>query len=229
LEFNPDGSFVYTPVLNFNGTDHFVYKLCDVDGDCSEAKVTITVNQVNDLPIANNDNFTYHLEGVLEASVADNDIPSGDGGNIWSVLTQPASGSVIFNSDGTFTYTPNENFIGTDSFTYQLCDANGDCVDAKVTIDIEDVIVPNQIFTPNGDGQNDTYHIEGIEYYPGCRLTVFNRWGNVVYQKTGYLNDWDGYSNASKVGSTALPVGTYFYVLDYGKDKHKAGYVYLER
>jgi gliding motility-associated-like protein len=199
-----------------------------VDGDCTEAKVTITVNPANDVPIASNDSFTYHLDGILEASVADNDMTSGDGGNIWTITTQPASGSVVFNPDGTFTYTPFENFIGFDSFMYQLCDKDGDCSEAKVTIDIEDV-VPNQIFTPNGDGQNDTYHIEGIEYFPGNSLTIFNRWGNVVYKKSGYLNDWDGYSNVSKVGRSALPVGTYFYVLDYGKNKHKSGYVYLER
>jgi gliding motility-associated-like protein len=169
------------------------------------------------------------MEGTIESTVAENDVISGDGGNIWSILSQPVNGSVILNPDGTYTYTPNENFIGFDSFNYQLCDANGDCDEAKVTIDIEDIVVPNQIFTPNGDGQNDTYHIEGIEYYSDSKLTIFNRWGIVVYQKSGYLNDWDGYSNVSKVGKTALPVGTYFYVLDYGKDKHKAGYVYLER
>jgi len=154
---------------------------------------------------------------------------SGDGGNVWSIVTPPANGSILFNPDGTFTYTAKPNFIGTDSFIYQLCDANGDCDQARVIVQIEDVIQPNQIFTPTGDGQNDTYHIAGIEYYPGSKLTIFNRWGNIVYQKIGYLNDWDGFSNVSKVGSTALPVGTYFYVLDYGIDKHKAGYVYLER
>jgi gliding motility-associated-like protein len=167
----------------------------------------------------------------LESTVAENDILSGDGGNIWSIVTPPANGTIVFNTDGTYTYTPNESFAGTDSFTYELCDANGDCDQAQVTITINDVIVVNQIFTPNGDGQNDTFHIEGIEFYPSSKLTIFNRWGNVVYQKSGYLNDWDGNSNKSSVGSSALSVGTYFYVLDYGiqLQKHKAGYIYLER
>jgi large repetitive protein len=229
LVFNPDGVYIYTPDADFNGIDQFVYKLCDIDGDCSEATVSITVNPVNDLPEANDDAIVYHLEGIIDTTVVENDILSGDGGNVWSIVTPPVNGSIIFNPDGTFTYTAKPNFIGTDSFIYQLCDANGDCDQARVTIQIEDVIQPNQIFTPNGDGQNDTYHIAGIEYYPGSKLTIFNRWGNIVYQKIGYLNDWDGFSNVSKVGSTALPVGTYFYVLDYGFDKHKAGYVYLER
>lgn len=99
----------------------------------------------------------------------------------------------------------------------------------QATINMVDDVLPNQIFTPNNDGQNDTFYIEGIDLYPENRLTVYNRWGNVVYQKSGYLNEWDGYSNMKKVGNAALPVGTYFYVLEYGNKKHKTGYVYLDR
>jgi gliding motility-associated-like protein len=93
---------------------------------------------------------------------------------------------------------------------------------------VEDII-PNQIFTPNGDGQNDAYFVKGIEFYPGSRITIFNRWGNKVYQRNGYLNDWDGYSNMDKIGSKPLPVGTYYYLIDYGINRHKTGWVYLER
>jgi len=49
---NPNGTFTYTPNANFNGTDTFTYKLCDVTPDCSTATVTVTVNPVNDLPVA---------------------------------------------------------------------------------------------------------------------------------------------------------------------------------
>ena len=231
LLFNPDGTYTYSPELNYNGIEKFIYKLCDIDGDCSDATVSITVRSINDLPVANDDTVSFHIDAVLESTVAENDILSGDGGNIWSIVTPPANGTLVFNTNGTYTYTPNLSFTGTDGFTYELCDANGDCDQAKVTITINDVIVVNQIFTPNGDGQNDTFHIEGIEFYPTSKLTIFNRWGNVVYQKSGYLNDWEGNSNKSTVGSSALSVGTYFYVLDYGiqLQKHKAGYIYLER
>jgi len=231
LVFNPDGTYTYTPEPNFNGIDKFIYRLCDIDKDCSEATVSITVKSVNDLPMANDDVISFHIDAILESTVAENDSLSGDEGNIWSIVTRPANGAIVFNTDGTYTYTPNVSFTGVDNFTYELCDANGDCDQAQVSITIDDVIVVNQIFTPNGDGQNDTFYIEGIEFYPASKLTVFNRWGNMVYQKSGYLNDWEGNSNKSSIGGSALSVGTYFYVLDYGTQlqKHKAGYIYLER
>jgi gliding motility-associated-like protein len=226
---NQNGSFIYTPYADFNGNDSFTYNLCDIDAECDGATVKITVSAIDDMPDAVEDTYTLNLDGILNEDVSTNDLPSGDGGNIWSIVTAPANGILVFNADGTFTYTPNVNFNGSDQFTYQLCDADKDCDQVKVTVRIEDVILPNQIITPNGDGQNDTFIIGGIEFYPNNRLTVFNRWGNEVYQKSGYLNDWDGFSNKSKVGSTALPVGTYYYILDYGNQKHKTGYVYLER
>ncbi len=233
VTMNPDGTFTYTPDPDFNGTDSFVYSICDGDGDgdCVQATVTMTVTSVNDIPFAENDVVELNLDGVLDGNVSENDTPSGDGGNVWSVVTQPANGTLLFNMDGTYTYTPNLDFNGTDGFTYKLCDADGDCAQATVTINMVDVVLPNQIFTPNGDGQNDIFYIEGIDLYPGNRLRIFNRWGNIVYEKSGYRNEtgWDGYSNVNKVGSAALPVGTYFYVLEYGNKKHKTGYVYLDR
>ncbi len=225
---NSNGTFTYTPDQDYNGNDSFVYKLCDSDGDCDQATVFITMRPVDDLPIANDDEFIAHMDGYIDGDLAENDILSGDGGNVWSVVSQPSNGTVIVNADGTFTYTPNVGYIGSDSFTYKLCDVDGDCDEAKVNLLVED-IVPDQVFTPNGDNYNDTYHVKNIEFYPGSRITIFNRWGNKVYQKNGYINDWDGYSNMDKLGSKPLPVGTYYYLIDYGINRHKTGWVYLER
>ena len=87
-------------------------------------------------------------------------------------------------------------------------------------------------FTPDGDGINETWVIEGIQNYPDNELLVFNRWGNLVFSADGYLNTWDGTSNSSlNVGGTELPTGTYFYVLD-TKDESAGvlkGYVYIQR
>jgi gliding motility-associated-like protein len=224
-----DGKFTYTPAANYNGNDAFSYKLCDAEGDCDEAVVSVTIVPVNDKPVANDDQINFYLDGILNGKVADNDLPSGDGGNIWTIISQPANGTISFNQDGSFIYTPNLNFLGSDSFTYRLCDVDGDCDQATVTIVIEDVVLPNQVLTPNGDEDNETFIINGIQFYPQNNLTVYNRWGNKVYQKSGYNNEWKGESNTSKVGSSALPVGTYFFVLEYGKQRHKTGYVYLDR
>jgi uncharacterized repeat protein (TIGR01451 family)/gliding motility-associated-like protein len=68
---------------------------------------------------------------------------------------------------------------------------------------IAGIIIPN-VFTPNGDGLNDTFKIPGLELYEANELTIVNRWGGTVYDKKGYTNDW---------AATGLNEGTYFYLL----------------
>ncbi len=67
--------------------------------------------------------------------------------------------------------------------------------------------VPNA-FSPNNDGRNDTWEIPNIEKYPDCKIVIFNRWGNEVFQSTGYRSPWDGTLNGS-----LLPADTYYYTL----------------
>ena len=90
-------------------------------------------------------------------------------------------------------------------------------------------------FTPDGDGQNDLFVIEGIENYPGNTIIIFNRWGSKVYETSPYNNEWDGRMNVGiQVSGDELPTGTYFYILDtkdesIGKHGIFQGYVYLKR
>ncbi|SDK10132.1 conserved repeat domain-containing protein/gliding motility-associated C-terminal domain-containing protein [Pedobacter sp. ok626] len=77
---------------------------------------------------------------------------------------------------------------------------NNTSTDSKSIVGI---IIPN-VFTPNGDGLNDTFQIPGLEFYEANELTVVNRWGGTVYEKKGYQNDW---------AATGLSEGTYFYLL----------------
>jgi gliding motility-associated-like protein len=82
-------------------------------------------------------------------------------------------------------------------------------------------------FSPNGDGVNDNFTIEGIEEYPNNNLLIFNRWGNRVLLKSGYLNDWSGTWDGDKM----LPDGTYFYILELNDDKGRkfSGYIQIHR
>ncbi len=81
-------------------------------------------------------------------------------------------------------------------------------------------------FSPNDDGQNDTFYIDCITQYPDNQLEIFNRWGNLVYYRKGYNNTWDGKEDGS---AKTLPEGTYFYVLDLGNGSaKKSGWVYLK-
>ena len=87
-------------------------------------------------------------------------------------------------------------------------------------------------FSPNGDGYNDFFVIDGLERYPNNKLTIFNRWGNIVFEGAPYTNNFDGTTNKGlRIGGDQLPSGTYFYILDLGvKDIEPIrGYIYLAR
>jgi gliding motility-associated-like protein len=87
-----------------------------------------------------------------------------------------------------------------------------------------------EVFTPNGDGENDKWVIRGIENYGNNHLYIYNRWGNLVYEKSGYANDWEGLANVSVfMNGKQLPVGVYFWILEYGVNKTKNGSVFIER
>ncbi|MBK7548115.1 MAG: tandem-95 repeat protein [Rhodoferax sp.] len=116
--------------------DSFTYTITDADGSTSSATVTLNVGAVDDAR-----GRGRHPVGVTEdtpftASLASNDTPSGDGGNVWSKTTDPANGTVTVTAAGVFTYTPNANFNGVDSFTYTITDADGSTSRATVTLNV---------------------------------------------------------------------------------------------
>ncbi|WP_412467712.1 gliding motility-associated C-terminal domain-containing protein [Pedobacter sp. KLB.chiD] len=78
--------------------------------------------------------------------------------------------------------------------------SNNTSIDTK---EITGLKIPN-VFTPNGDGKNETFYIERLDFYSENQLTIINRWGSTVYEKKGYLNDWT---------ANGLVDGTYFYVI----------------
>ncbi|MBI6116760.1 Ig-like domain-containing protein [Salegentibacter maritimus] len=85
-------------------------------------------------------------------------------------------------------------------------------------------------FTPNGDGSNDYFRIDCIEQYPDNNLKIYNRYGDMVFETSGYENDWDGTANKGPISHDRLPVGTYFYVLELGGNNTvKKGWLYLMR
>ena len=90
-----------------------------------------------------------------------------------------------------------------------------DSVEFTVNVDRRLDVVPERAFTPNNDGNNDTWHIEKMELYPDCRLTIFNRQGVEIYGQENYSNlqPWDGTANGSLV-----PPGVYFYLINCGEE-----------
>ncbi|MEP6932204.1 MAG: gliding motility-associated C-terminal domain-containing protein, partial [Flavobacterium sp.] len=89
--------------------------------------------------------------------------------------------------------------------------------------------------SPNGDGKNDTFIIKGIDCYPNNNVSIFNRYGVILYEKQGYDNVTDVFEGISNGRTTInkgdkLPTGTYFYIIEYdngGTKVKKSGYVYV--
>ncbi len=228
------GTFVYTPDPGFSGYDTLIVQVC-YGGVCINDTVFITV-----YPDANNDNGTSNNGGTTYSGNAlSNDFGSSLTADTIPVIA-PTHGTVIILPNGDYSYTPDPGYCGLDSFAYQACDNSlpSLCATAWIYIDVAcdsavtvtDLFIPEG-FSPNGDGINDLYVIRGIDNYPKNTFTIFNRWGNRVYEAKPYQNTWDGTSQFGiMVGTNQLPAGTYFYVLDLGDGSGIIkGYIYLNR
>ncbi|MGH7452278.1 MAG: tandem-95 repeat protein, partial [bacterium] len=134
---NANGSFIYRPNVNFNGLDSFTYTAHDGISAGNVAQATIRVNPVNDMPVAANDNYLIEGNSVLSwpiPGVLGNDLDV-EGDTLSAILVnRPVKGNLILNAKGSFSYTPNPNFTGIDSFTYKAKDGRLESAAAKVLI-----------------------------------------------------------------------------------------------
>ena len=118
-----------------------------------------------------------------------------------------------------------DNSPNQDTTWYTLFVNNSVCIDSSTVAVVLDfnIFIPN-VFTPNGDGTYDTWEIKNIDQFPDNKVTVYNRWGTIVYDEAGYDNSsvvWKG----DKDGE-ALPFGTYYYIVDLGNGADPfSGYV----
>ena len=144
VDINPDGTFTYTPRANFNGTDTFTYTVTDSTGLTTTGTVTIDVASVNDDPAPNPDTYTTAEDTPLTTtthpnSLLFNDFDADDQAlTVTSTGIRPttAGGTVLIRPDGTFAYTPKENFNGTDTFTYTVTDGFGGTATQTATITV---------------------------------------------------------------------------------------------
>ena len=130
--------------------------------------------------------------------------------------------------------------VGVYDLEYNLCmkEHPGVCKTAKVRVEVikdKPLTIYNGV-SADGDGHNDYFKIDGIEYYPKNNLKIFNRWGVLVYEKDGYSNEapFDGHSNgrATISADSKLPQGTYYYILEYEDSEDQShtekGWLYLK-
>lgn len=138
----------------------------------------------------------------------------------WTVL----QGSGSFNPPDASTTYVSDLSLGMN--TYVITASLGPCIVASDTVLIEtkELFIP-QGFSPNGDGDNDRFVVTGMDAFPNSDFTVFNRWGQKVYENNDYSNEWDGHSRNGQ----ELPNDTYFYVLNLSSETAYNGFVVIKR
>jgi hypothetical protein len=159
------GVVTYEPDEDFNGTDTFTYEICDTEGACDTATVTVEVNPVDDPPVAGDDTTTVPEDGSIAINVPGNDTdPDGDLDiTSVSIVSQPPNGTVSVDPiTGEITYEPDENFNGQDTFTYEICDSQGLCDTATVTVNVTPVDDPPVANDDSTSTAEDTPIVIGV-------------------------------------------------------------------
>ena len=142
FSLNPDGSFAYTPHANYNGPDSFTYTASDGSLTSNEATVAITVNPVNDAPVAVGAQLSTAEDTELVGNVLDyvTDVDTAHVALTAVLGAGPAHAQAFsLNADGSFAYTPAANYSGPDSFTYTASDGDLTSNEATVAVTVNPV------------------------------------------------------------------------------------------
>ncbi len=155
----PNCEMTYTPDMGFDGLDTLVYEICDSGNLCDTTEVIINVFNVNDPPVAVDDNDTTLEDTPITVPVTDNDTDPDNNLDPTSVLviTPPSNGTTSVDpATGDVTYTPNGQWNGTDTFEYSVCDLDNECDTALVTIIVDPVNDPPTAINDGGTTPEDT-------------------------------------------------------------------------
>jgi gliding motility-associated-like protein len=150
--------------------------------------------------------------------------------NVSNPLPSPANYNWSYNNtNGTFITIPQISLSESGTYTVTVTDANGCVNNSQFEILVKSCgyEIP-VLLTPNDDGKNDAFVIKNIQLYPNCKVQIFNRWGNAIYSKVGYQNDWKGTFDLGNGGK--LPAATYFILIEFndGETKPYQGYIQIE-
>ena len=195
LTLAADGSFEYQPNPEYSGPDSFTYQACVGEFCSPPATVEILVSEVNDAPVAVDD--AYSIDEDLELTVVAPGVLENDSdidGESLSVTqsTDPGHGTLSIASDGSFSYTPDANFSGTDSFTYTVSDGNGGTDTATVSVTVNPVTDAVLRYVGTSLAQNGAT--------VPLRVTVTSADGGSVVGGTVTFSVSDGFSCTDVVG-----------------------------
>ena len=170
-----------------------------------------------ELPVATFENQTYEVCPNAIIPININVIPTYDDDPDSYDVSWTYNGSVLANENSLTLGVINAGLYEVTLTSLE----NGGCSfsNAVNVTEIESCVIPEGI-SPNNDGFNDEFDLSS---YGVTSLKIYNRYGVLVYSKSNYLNEWKGQSNDGDI----LPVGTYFYVMQYEENKQKVDWIYL--
>jgi DNA/RNA endonuclease G (NUC1) len=205
---NNGSNVTYSPAANFNGSDSFTYTVSDGHGGTATANVSVTINAVNDAPVANPDSATTDEDTPATINVLANDSDVDGDSLVVSAVTQGAHGSVT-NNGNNVTYSPAANFNGSDSFSYTVSDGHGGTATANVSVTInavndnpvanndsattdEDTPVTINVLSNDSDVDGDSLTVSAVTQ--GAHGLVTNNGNNVTYSPAANFNGNDSFS-----------------------------------
>jgi gliding motility-associated-like protein len=224
--------------LTFTGVETFSVQVCDADNNCDQSTVTVTVT--NTAPVFNAQAVTVSFRGQGSVNLVPqiSDAESNLDLSTVTIVQNPTSGAsatieIISATELNLVldYT-GITFSGTDQVTISVCDQAGACSESIVSVN---VAVSSSITVFNAVAPKSTYDntFLRIENLPaGNKVTIFNRWGDVVFEKEKYDNDLRKFEGLNQNGHI-LPSGTYFYQIEFSDDSNKrqtlTGYLSLKQ
>lgn len=210
------------------------YSALDETGNKSSCSFIVEVSE-NSPPTAKDVFIETHSSEPVKVCFEVND-KDGDQVTLSNINYDAASGLVdqIDAKSHCFDYASTADYTGKVEITATICADRSPprCSEVRATI----TVLPRELtiykaFSPNGDAINDLWFIGNIEQYPDNTVTIFDRWGGIIYQASGYNNEnivWDGRSNRSGFSTAGTaPTGTYFYSIKLKGYGSKSGYVEL--
>jgi len=228
-----------TQQISVSTNGNYSVTVTDAGGCVSPASAALVVTVVpapcnNQPPVISTTTTSTVIGGLVTINLLDL-ISDADNNLVSSslvVIQQPASGAAttIVNSVLTIDYK-GVNFTGREQITIQVCDVFGECTQQVFEIDvIGDIEIYNGI-SPNNDNQNEIFLIRYIDLLPDTqnnKVTIFNRWGNKVFEVSNYNNTTNVFQGLNDNGNT-LPSGTYFYKIEFeGGRESKTGYLAIK-
>ena len=240
-------SITLTPSMGWNDLD------CDFDNVPNGDEIGYGDTDGDGLPNFNdpdddNDGVDTINEDYTDTDVSDGEVdPTGDGDPQNDDTDGDGTPDYLDTDDDNDGILTSDEYPDSDDdgigFGGDAFDSDGDGLPDYLEVDFgvltesdDDIEIFNAV-TPNGDNDNDVFTIENIELFPENQVRIYNRWGVLVYDASGYGQDGEYFSGRSDGRVTInedelLPAGTYYYIVTYvknGETKEKAGYLYIHR